>query len=996
MSINKAAIIIKNFNKWLVLISLIAISCVTLSAQEKPAKYVNPLIGTDGHGHTYPGATLPFGAVQLSPDTDIEGWDWCSGYHYSDKSIMGFSHTHLNGTGCSDYGDIMLMPTTGEPAFIPGSKEKPEEGYRSKFSHANEVAKAGYYSVLLDKYKIKVELTATKRAGFHKYTFPKSDMANVIIDLKHGIQDKSRDTKFEIINNTTVQGYRKSTGWANDHTVYFVAEFSKPFKLSGIYDDNNKLSNMKSMNGKELKAFFQFSTKENEAVFVKVGISTVSVAGARLNLKTEIPGWDFDKTYADAVTEWNRELSKIEVEGGTESQKTTFYTALYHTMIQPNLLNDVDGKYFGMDRKVHDLKNSEMYTVFSLWDIFRAANPLYAIIDRKRNLDMVKSLLAKYDESGLLPVWELASNETGCMIGYHSIPVIAEAYFKGIRDFDVEKAFNAMKKSAEQDHLGLACYKEMGYVSAEVESESVSKTLEYAYDDWCIAQMAKALGKTDDYNNYSRRAKSYANLFDPANSLMRPKRNGRWVVPFDPYSVSGDYTEANSWQYSFFVPHDIKGLMNLLGGESNLNSKLDELFTTEPKLTGRTQSDITGMIGQYAHGNEPSHHMAYLYNFVGNAWKTQYRVREIMDKLYNEKPDGICGNDDCGQTSAWYVLSAMGFYPVTPGDTKYIIGSPLFDKITINLENGKKFLITAKNNSTANLYIQSAQFNGKEYPYSFFKSDDLLNGGEVVFNMGPEQNKEWGKGIASRPMTETSCNSFVAAPYTISDDAVFADSIRIAFSSIENGVDIYFTTDGSNPSVNSNLYKTPFSLDRTTVLKSICSKKGGGVSFPVTAKFFRISGSKKIKINSKYNPAYTGGGDLCLIDGVKGNDNFKTGAWQGYEQVDFDVVVDLGSVINISKINTSFYQKTGSWIFLPKKVEYFVSEDGVNFTNIYSEENEVTEKNNQDCIKDFLKTVKDVKARYVKVIAGNIGTCPEWHYAAGGKSWIFIDEITVE
>lgn len=978
------------------IVSIILICFVSLLAQKDYTRYVNPIIGTAGHGHTFPGATVPFGAVQLSPDCDTQGWDWCSGYHYSDNSIIGFSHRHLSGTGCGDLGDILLMPTTGKPVFEPGAKEDPSKGYRSKFDHKNEVAKAGYYSVLLEKYNIKAELTATKRVGFHKYTFAKSDMANVILDLKHGIQDKTKDTQIEIENSTTVSGYRRSTGWANDHTVYFVAEFSKPFKTSGIYGDDKKLSDSQKMNGKELKAFFGFDARQDEAVLVKVGISAVSVEGARLNLKTELSGWDFEKVRKAASDEWNSELAKIEVEGGTETEKVNFYTAMYHAMVQPNLFNDVDGKYFGMDRKIHEVKNAEMYNVFSLWDTFRASHPLFTIIDRKRTLDMVNTLLAKYDEYGLLPVWELAGNETGCMIGYHSIPVIAEAYFKGIKDFDVEKAFTAMKKSAEQDHLGLKTYKEMGFITAEMESESVSKTLEYAYDDWCIAQMAKALGKTDDYKKYSLRAKSYVNVFDPSYSLMRPKRNGRWVVPFDPYSVSGDFTEANSWQYSFLVPQDIKGLTEMMGGYEKLSSKLDELFTTEPKLTGRVQSDITGLIGQYAHGNEPSHHMAYLYNFAGDAWKTQQRTREIMNKLYFDKPDGLCGNDDCGQMSAWYILSAVGFYSVTPGDDKYIIGSPLFDKVTVNLENGKKFVITAKNNSAQNIYIQSALLNGKEHKASYLNYQELLNGGEIVFEMGAQPNKKWGQSMTDRPMTETVAPSFVAVPYLISDDAVFSETTKIGFGSIEKGVDIYYTTDGTNPTVNSTLYKEPFTIEKTTTVKVIGAKKGVGESSPVCAKFFKIPNNRKIKVNTKYSSTYTGGGDLCIIDGVKGNADFRTGAWQGYEGVDLDAVIDLGSVQNISKINSTFLQAVGSWIFLPKQVKYFASEDGKEFKEIYSEDNEVSEKKSKDCLKDFSNTFSNLKARYIKVVAKNIGTCPEWHFAYGGKSWIFIDEVTIE
>ncbi|MGD8781232.1 MAG: GH92 family glycosyl hydrolase [Ignavibacteria bacterium] len=966
---------------------------VTGTVGQDPTKYVDPFIGTGGHGHTYPGATMPFGMVQLSPDTDTQGWDWCSGYHYSDNSIMGFSHTHLSGTGCADYGDILFMPTTGELKTEPGSKENPDSGYRSRFSHENETASPGFYSVFLDDYNIRTELTVTRRAGFHKYIFPKTDKAHIIIDLVHGIGDKTVDSEIEIIDNKTIAGYRRSKGWANNHCVYFYAEFSKPFESFGIVD-SGKIDNVRtSADGKEIKAFVKYKTSSEEAVLVKVGISHTSHEGAKENIQTEIPGWDFDSVRKQAEKEWDKELSAIKVESNSDKDKSIFYTALYHALLNPNTLADVDGSYIGMDGEIHSADNSDMYTVFSLWDTFRGAHPLFTIIDSKRANNMVKALIAKYEESGLLPVWELASNETGTMIGYHSIPVIADAYFKGIRDYDVEKAFEAMKKSAMQNHHGLEFYKAMGYIASDLENESVSKTLEYAYDDWCIAQMAKDLGREDDYNYFIERAKFYTNVFDPSTSLMRPKKNGKWFEPFDPYSVSGNYTEANAWQYSFFVPQDVNNLINLMGGDDKFIAKLDELFTTDPKLTGRFQSDITGLIGQYAHGNEPSHHMAYLYNYAGVPWKTQERVHEILNTLYTDKQDGLSGNEDCGQMSAWYVLSAAGLYPVSPGDENYIIGTPRFEKITINTGGEKPFIITAENLSDKNYYIKSVKLNGKDYPYSYIKHTDIMKVGELTFEMGDKPGN-WGKEISARPKSYIDMK-FIPVPYLISGKRVFRNSTKVEIASIDKDCRIYFTLDGTDPNTGSRVYSEPIILNGTTVVKSICYKDGR-YSKVVTSTFNKIPEGRSIKLNTSYHHSYTGGGSLGLIDGIRGSTNFRTDAWQGYEGENLDAVVDLGSVQKISLIEISFLQATRSWIFFPEKIEYYISKDGNDFTKVYDIENQVDENNITQGIKDFSKSLNGIETRYIKIKAKNIGICPSWHIADGGKAWLFIDEISIK
>ncbi|MDQ6757350.1 MAG: GH92 family glycosyl hydrolase, partial [Bacteroidota bacterium] len=597
------------------------------AAQKNFAKYVNPFIGTGGHGHTYPGAVLPHGMVQLSPDTRLEGWDGCGGYHYSDKYIYGFTHTHLSGTGVPDYCDVLLMPMSGKPS--PDNKI-----YGSKFSHKNENASPGFYSVLLEDDNILAELTATTRVGFHKYTFASGGVQNIILDLVH--REKVLESSLKIIGNNRVEGLRRSEGWARNQYVYFSIEFSKPFTTSGIWVNDTLHNDLKEINATNLKAFFQFSTKNKEAIEVKVAISQVSAEGARKNLLSELPGWDFEKVKIDADRIWNKELNKIEVSGSSLSQLKIFYTALYHTMIVPNIANDVDGQYRGRDNKLHTALGYSYYTVFSLWDTYRACHPLYTIIDKARTLDYIKTFLTQYKEGGRLPVWELSSNETDCMIGYHSVPVIVDAAAKGIDKFDKKLALEAMERSATGNRYGLPALIDHGYLEVEDESENVSKTLEYAYDDWCIAKFAKMIGKEDDYKSYIQRAQAYKNLLDPVTGFMRPKKNGNWISPFDPKEVNNNFTEANSWQYSFYVPQDINGYTSILGGRKRLESKLDSLFSETTKMTGRDQSDITGLIGQYAHGNEPSHHIAYLYNFAGKAYKTQEKVHQVMNEMYND------------------------------------------------------------------------------------------------------------------------------------------------------------------------------------------------------------------------------------------------------------------------------------------------------------------------------------------------------------------------
>lgn len=940
-------------------------------AQRDFARYVDPFIGTSGHGHTFPGAIVPFGMVQLSPDTRLTGWDGCSGYHYSDSVIYGFSHTHLSGTGISDYGDVLLMPTVGDP----------KGDYTSRFNHKNEKATAGFYSVRLDDDNIFVELTATARAGMHRYTFPATNEANVILDLAH--RDKVLDSGLKIEGQTVV-GWRRSQAWARDQIVYFALEFSEVFK----HEFDN------------LRASFRFDARNGQPILVRVGISSVSTEGALRNLRAEINHWDFDRVKADAAAAWNRELGKIAVSGGTNAQLTNFYTALYHAMTAPNLFMDVDGQYRGRDFKTHTARGFTNYTVFSLWDTFRAAHPLYTIIDTKRTRDFINTFLVQYEQGGRLPVWELAANETDTMIGYHSVSVIADAAAKGIDGFDLKKAFRAMKHSAELRHYGLGAYIDNGFISTEDERESVSKVLEYAYDDWCIAEVARMLGETDDRRRYQARAQSYKNVFDPATGFMRPRTNGNWTEPFDPREVTFHFTEANAWQYSFFVPQDVNGLIDLMGGREKFAARLDQMFAAESKTTGREQADITGLIGQYAHGNEPSHHMAYLYNYAGQPWKTQARVRQIMDQFYTPTPDGLIGNEDCGQMSAWYVLSAAGFYPVTPGSTTYAIGTPLFPEVQFNLENGKSFRIVANDVSDRNIYIQSALLNNRPYRKSFIDHADLMAGGQLVLQMGPRPNQNWGTGAGNEPVSRIGGESIIPAPVIRSAGQTFKSTHSIEIRALDRASKIHYTTDGSQPTARSPRFTSPFTIDKTATVKAI-AVNGNRTSRVATAKFHHIPHDWKLTLLSKYSSQYPGGGDLAVIDGVRGTTNWSGGAWQGYWGSDFVAVVDLGKSQTISKLGAGFLQEAGSWIWMPRSVDFELSQDGQTFTRVLTITNDVPDGSNPEVnvgtlAKDFVKNITRQEARYVRIKAVNFGKIPAWHPGSGGDAWIFVDEIIIE
>ncbi len=740
--------------RWLVA----AIVALCACAPDRPVtEYVDPFIGTGAHGHTYPGATVPFGMVQLSPDNGRSGWDWVSGYHYSDSIIVGFSHTHLSGTGIGDLNDVLFMPVTRPIDIAQPYRQQEDRDYASRFSHDSEHAAPGYYSVFLEDPSVLVELTATTRVGLHRYTFPASSDAGIVLDLGYAVNgDAPTETSVRVAGDTMLVGHRYSRGWAADQRIYFAAVLSKPFATFSLADDSVALPQSLEATGTAVKVLLGFDTDEEEQVLLKVGISYVDVDGAIRNLRAEVPGWDFDGVRREAHEAWEAALSSVRVQSSDEAAKRTFYTALYRTKLAPIRFDDVDGRYRGGDGVAHQTDGFANYSIFSLWDTFRAAHPLYTILEPDRVNDMVRSMLAFADEYGLLPVWSLVGNETNTMTGYHAIPVIADAYLKGFRDYDVAEAFEAMKRSALEDHRGLRYYRRYGYIPSELERESVTKTLEYAFDDWAIAETASAMGRGQDYRTFAERGFSYRRVFDPETKFMRGKdAHGRWVEPFDPlhasHSVNADYTEGNAWQHSWFVPHDVRGLIELMGGDDAFTAKLDSLFAADTVVTGEKVSDITGMIGQYAHGNEPSHHIAYLYAYAGAAWKTQDAVRRILTTQYNDTPTGLAGNEDCGQMSAWYVFSAMGFYPVNPVGGVYVLGSPLFEEVTLDLGEGRRFSVRADGVSERNRYVQSVRLNGEPYEKTYILHDDVVAGGTLVLEMGPEPNASWGVAAESRP-----------------------------------------------------------------------------------------------------------------------------------------------------------------------------------------------------------------------------------------------------
>ncbi len=950
--------------------------CVAQRSVSPARDLVNPFVGTGGHGHTFPGACVPNGLVQLSPDTRPEGymdWDGCGGYHYSDSLIHGFSHTHLSGTGVADLCDVLVMPMSGTASLDPMV-------YRSAFQHKNEEANAGYYRVWLDDENTLAELTATAHVGFHRYTLPPEKDQFLVVDLAHRdklISSTIRREGMEIV------GERRSSSWAKDQRLFFCMRIGR---TEGPVAFGLELS------ADSTKAIIAVKRDDPSAMLVKVGISAVSIEGARANLEAEVPGWDFDAVLQQAEAAWNGKLNKIQVQGGTMEQQRVFYTALYHCYVAPYIFNDVDGNYRGMDGEVYHADHN-VYTVFSLWDTFRALHPLMTILEPEMTSDWIKTFLLHYKDGGRLPVWELWGSETDCMIGYHSVSVIADAYIKGIRDFDADLALEAMVASAMRDDPGLNAYRAKGYISSEDAPESVSKTLEYAYDDWCIAQMAMAMKEAvgagtvraayldSIAHEFTVRSYNFQNLFDPRVGFFQARLNGGFKEPFDPFEVNFNFTEANAWQYSLAVQQGKQYLIDLFsqGKRSNLNDHLDALFNAKSTTTGREQSDITGLIGQYAHGNEPSHHMAYLYNAVGRPEQMAELVHRITTELYSDAPDGLCGNEDCGQMSAWYVLSAMGFYPISPGIPWYEMGSPLFDAVRIDLGGGKAFLLEAPRESPDQFVVQTRTDEDL-----MLSHEAILAGGTLALEMTHATDHPFAPkstvlvGPAIRP---------AAVPFIQAGSRTFSDSLRITIACLNDNGFSYRLNDGEEVTVAQG--GASFLIHENTTVRA-----SNGPATAI-AHFTKFTPGMVLDLETSYANQYAAGGDQALIDGLRGGSDFRTGEWQGFEGADVLATVDLGTVKKLKRVGISVFQDEGAWIWYPEYVDVAWSMNGQQWSSTVLVP-DVDRKAKGSMKMELWTAAMSKRARYIKIMAKNAGPCPEWHPGKGGRTWIFADEILIE
>ena len=734
--------------------SLVSCTPAEQTAEADLLQYVDPFIGSGFHGHVFVGASVPFGMVQLGPNNIDKGWDWCSGYHYSDSICIGFSHTHLNGTGCGDMGDVMVMPMT-EVNVKRGNQDDISSGYASYYRHETEEAHPDYYSVMLDRYDIKAELTATARVGLHRYSFPQGKQAHILVNLKDGVGSIVTNSYIRQIDEYTIEGYRYTRGWSPMRKVYFVLQADKPIADLSLYDDTVQVAAKSQLKARAVKGVLSFG--EQQQVMVKVALSPVSCENAMANLKAEMSGFDFEHVRKACAAQWNERLNRITIETDDEAAKRVFYTSNYHTMVAPTLFCDVNGQYRGINDMIYTAPEGfTNYTTLSLWDTYRTLNPLFTLVNDEMVPDIVNTMISIYHQNDKLPVWALQSGETNCMPGYSAVPIIADAYLKGFEGFDAEEAFAAMKATTVYPQQNAVPYVvERGYIPCDKVHEATSIAMEYAVDDWGVAAMAKKMGKQEDAELYARRAMYYKQYFDSEIKFIRPKMDdGTWRTPYDPANsihMVGDFTEGNGWQYTFFAPHDVYGLIELFGGDEEFITKLDAFFVNNDSMGETASADITGLIGQYAHGNEPSHHIAYMYAYAGQQWKVAEKVRFIMDEFYTDKPDGVIGNEDCGQMSAWYVMSSMGFYQENPSDGVFVFGSPRFDKMTVKVRGNNTLIIEAENNSKENIYIQEVYFNGKPYEKSYITYNELIAGGTLKFVMGPKPNKNFGAAKENRP-----------------------------------------------------------------------------------------------------------------------------------------------------------------------------------------------------------------------------------------------------
>ncbi len=980
--------------------------------------WVDPFIGTGGHGHTFPGATRPFGMVQLSPDTGTSGWDRCSGYHASDSTLLGFSHTHLSGTGIADYGDILLLPFTGEIAWEPGAPEDPDGGYRTRFRHETERAAPGYYRVHLDDDAIDVELTATPRVGAHRYHAAATESLRVLVDLIHGLgPDRVVESWLRVASATSWAAHRRSAGWAADQRVFAVAEFSRPVVSVRIrVGDEEVLAAPAALlgrvrHGDAVRAVFTFAPSA-EPLVVEVALSPVGAEGARANLDAEGSGFDFDRVRREADAAWERALGRIRVSGGSDRDRRVFHTALYHTMIAPNLYSDVDGRTRTMDGRVTSFDRPH-YTVFSLWDTFRALHPLHALLDPERAADFVRALLAGDAATGRLPIWSLAANETGTMIGDHAVSVIADAMAKGIPIEDPAAALDACVRACDARDRGRDLLDALGYIPCDREPESVSKLLEYAYDDWCVSAMARRVADAGSPSDRARRirvADAFAarasapwTSFDPESRFMRPRTlAGRWLEPFDPrfdLTRRRHYTEANAWQYTWFVPHDVAGLIDRMGGDAAFVARLDSLFAAPPVTGEHTAPDVTGLIGQYAHGNEPSHHVAFLYAYAGAPHRTEAIVGEILDTLHDDTRAGLPGNEDCGQMSAWIVFAMLGLYPVCPGQPTYVTCTPRFDRAEIRFGPGgtgegsdtrRPFVIEAGGDGA---YVRDASLGGRPFRRTVLTHAEITGGGTLRVTRGREPDLSRGREPDDRPPSPAPAD-VTMPPVIVAEAESFVDSLRVTLDT-PPGTDAFVTLDGTAPGPPATRHTGPLALVEDTLVRARAVEPGARPSRTVWRRFVRVPGRQIVEITHPYSELYTAGGDRGLVDGLSGSTDYADGRWQGYEHHDLDVLVDLEAPTPIHSITLGCLQDVGVWIFLPEFVDVALSQDGAIFTDVAHVTHTEPQDRRDVFTHEFRADFDGREARYVRVRARNVGTCPAWHRGAGRPCWVFADEVGI-
>lgn len=998
-----------------IIILAVAMLCSCNQQPKDVLDYVDPFIGTGAHGHTFPGATTPFGMVQLSPSNDFKGWDWCSGYHKSDSVLKGFAHTHVSGTGLAGLGDILMMPTSGEVKTNPGTESNPESGFRSRFSHDKEKASAGYYYVNLTDYEIDVELTSSPRVGFHRYTFNKGGKSNVVIDPTHNIMEKVFATKLEIISDTEIRGYKKCHGEGGDRKIFFKAQFSKPFDKSGIVSDGKNISAKNIENGSENRAFVTFNNlKRGEVVEVKVALSFTGLDGANKNFIAEASTKNFDKALSESKKIWRDVISKIDVEKASLKQKRILYSGLYHMYIAPNTISDVDGKYW-VDGRVEQSKHKQ-FSTYSTWDTFRATHPMFTIIDKERTSQIANSLISRYTEQKLtMPIWELCGNDNACMIAYSPVSVIADAALKGIKGVSLNDAFEASKYTAlnftkvspNSGGPGTKELDEFGFIPSEI-IQSVSKNMETSYMDWCIYMMAKKLKRNDDTTFFMKRAHSIFNLYNEENGWFWPRSMGGKPVEID-FSgwkdLQRNYISGNIWGYSTFVPHAMQKLIKIKGGNAEFNKWLDKIFADTTQIGGHAHVDISGFIGKYGHGDEPSHQMPYLYNYSGQPWKSQKLVRQSLSSFYDDTPEGIENNEDCGQMSAWYIFSSLGFYPVCPGDQKYIFGSPLLEKASLVLEDGKRFTVVSKNNSEDNVYINKVVLNGKKITRNYITHSEIMSGGELVFYMSDKPNRSRGVnsfdlpdyGNSNKPVEfEEPQRKKAYTPYELNSTNVFNNKRVVTLKSYDYNAKIRYTLNGKEPDNKSKLYTKPIILRSDVMLKSKAFLGGMKSSEEFSREYYKTSGIlEKAKITLVTKPKRYGMGDGSQIfDKKTGSVDFNDGSWSGFDGENLEVILDFPTEQKINSIVVGALTSTFSWIFPPKSVEVYTI-DATNKETLAGKLNVDMPLGETKEINRFKINVSKKSKRF-KLVVRHTGKLPKWHGGSGNIGWMFIDEVVVK